>query len=378
MNGTQTARSGACRHGAASISRRARIGGGVCRRALTVPALIALNIMLAACGPAVSYERSSEGPTVYLDELSDASKAAARQQIVASLNRGIGLYKLGVGDEVDIFFHVSHQPTARPYVISPADKIHVEFLGDTENTQTVLVRPDGRISLPLIGAVMAAGQTPDGLARQLQQRYSRLLTEPKITVTVTQSHTKLDDFFEALGASGKGRILLDKVLPDGTIALPLLPGLPARGRTLPELKAAIDAAYAAQGLEVSVSISPRTLKSNATLVIGEVTKPGRYDLDRPMTVAMAVARAGGALTTGARSSVRIFYFGSDGAPRVRAINLDDVVDQFRLEDDMIVPPNSIIYVPPTDLAKTGRLLNAVLHDILRFQGFSIGGGYSIE
>lgn len=345
---------------------------------MILPALIALNMLLTGCEPAVSYERSTEGPTVYLDELSDAAKAAAREKIVASLNRGIGLYPLGVGDEIDIFFHVSHQATSRPYLISPADKIHVEFLGDTENSSTVLVRPDGRVSLPLIGAVMAAGQTPDGLARQLQQRYSKLLTEPKITVTVTQSHTKLDDFFEALGASGKGRILLDKVLPDGTIALPLLPALQARGRTLPELTSAIDAAYAAQGLDVSVSISPRTLRSNATLVIGEVSKPGRLDLDRPMTVAMAVARAGGALKTGASNSVRVFYFGADGAPRVRAINLDEVVDEFRLEDDMIVPPNSIIYVPPTDLAKTGRLLNAVLHDILRFQGFSIGGGYSIE
>jgi hypothetical protein len=93
---------------------------------------------------------------------------------------------------------------------------------------------------------------------------------------------------------------------------------------------------------------------------------------------MAVARAGGALITGSQSSVRVFYIGSDGAPRIRSINLNGVLDDFRLEEDMIVPANSIIYVPPTELAKTGRLLNAVLHDILRFQAFSIGGGYGIQ
>ena len=54
------------------------------------------------------------------------------------------------------------------------------------------------------------------------------------------------------------------------------------------------------------------------------------------------------------------------------------MDDFRLEDDMIVPANSIIYVPPTELAKTGRFLDAVLRDIFQFQGVSIGGSFQIE
>jgi protein involved in polysaccharide export with SLBB domain len=344
----------------------------------TALAPLALSLGLTACEATQSYERSSEGSTVYLDELGDAAKAEARQKIAQILSHGVAVYALGVGDEIDVFFHISRKATSRPYVITATDKVRIEFLGDTENSQTVQVRPDGRISLPLIGPVMAAGQTASGLAQQLQARYSGVLTEPKITVNVTQAHTPLDDFFEALGASGKGRSLADKVLPDGTMSLPLLPPIAARGRTLADLKRDIDAAYQAKGLDVFVSLAPRTLRSNAALVIGEVSKPGRLDLTRPITVAMAVAQAGGALPTGAQSSVRIFYIGSDGAPRVRSINLNDVLDGFRLEDDMIVPPNSIIYVPPTELAKTGRLLNAVLHDVLRFQGFSIGGGYAIE
>jgi len=56
---------------------------------------------------------------------------------------------------------------------------------------------------------------------------------------------------------------------------------------------------------------------------------------------------------------------------MRSVNLKDVIEGLRLEEDMIVPNNSVIYVPPTELAKTGRLLDAVLRDILRFQGFSI-------
>src|SRR5712692_5626733 len=257
-----------------SSPRRAIWGGAL--------ALIVLSLGLTACDTR-SFERTSDGTTVYIDELSEASKAEARQKIAQNLSRGVDAYDLGIGDEIEIFFHISRKPTPRQYVISAADKLRIEFLGDTENSRTVQVPPDGRISLPLIGPVMAAGQTADGLARQLQGRYSGILTEPKITVNVTETHSPLDDFIDVLG-SAKGRSIIDKVLPDGTIFLPRLSPLRAQGRTLTDLKRDIDAAYSAKGLDVFVSIVPRTLQAKAALVIGEVSKPGRIELDRPTTV----------------------------------------------------------------------------------------------
>jgi len=340
-------------------------------------ALIVLSLGLTACDTR-SFERTSDGTIVYIDELSEASKTEARQKIAQNLSRGVDAYDLGIADEIEIYFHISRKPTSRQYVISPADKLRIEFLGDTENSRTVQVPPDGRISLPLIGPVMVAGQTADALARQLQGRYSGILTEPKVTVNVTETHSPLEDFIDVLGSASKGRSIVDKVLPDGTISVPLLPPVPARGRTLRALEREIDAAYAAKGLDVFVSLVPRTLRPGATLVMGEVGKPGRMELDRPVTVTMAIAQAGGVLTTGSTSSVRVFYMGDDGAPRVRSINLTNVMDNLKIEDDMIVPPNSIIYVPPTDLAKLGRLEDAVLRDILRFQGTNIGFAYLLN
>ena len=149
-----------------------------------------MNFNLTACEH-TSYERTSGGPTVYLDELSDAAKIAARQQIVQSLTRGGGAYVLGLGDEVEIFFHLERRATARPYVISTADKLRIEFLGDTDS-QIVQVRPDGRISLPQIGPVMAAGQTAADLARRGGYQYARVCHRsflPKWTPSdVTDGH----------------------------------------------------------------------------------------------------------------------------------------------------------------------------------------------
>jgi protein involved in polysaccharide export with SLBB domain len=336
--------------------------------------LILLGVGLTACASSSSsYERISDGSTVYLDQLSDVAKVEARQKIAQSLTRGAQVFYFGVGDEIEIFFHINRKPTPREYVVSVADKLRIEFLSDTENARTVQVRPDGRISVPLIGPVMAAGQTADALARELQARYSGILTGPQITVNVTETHSPLEDFIDMIGQSSKGRSIVEKVLPDGTISLPRLSPIKARGRTLDDVRHEIDAAYTALGLDVSVSLVPRALPPGTTFVLGEVAKPGRFDLERPRTVLMVVAQAGGVLPTGSMSSVRLFYTGEDGMQRMRSINLTGVMEDLRLEDDMIVPNNSIIYVPPTELAKLGRLEDAVLRDILRYNGISVGG-----
>jgi polysaccharide biosynthesis/export protein PslD len=175
-----------------------------------------------------------------------------------------------------------------------------------------------------------------------------------------------------LGSSTKGRSIVDKVLPDGTVSVPLLPPLRARGRTLKDLQNEIDAGYSRLGLDIFVSLVPRTLRAGTTLVVGEVSKPGRIELERPQTVLMTVAQAGGVLPTGSMDSVRVFYIGEDGVQRVRSINLKDIMEDLKFEQDMIVPNNSIIYVPPTELAKLGRLEDAILRDILRYNGANIG------
>ena len=355
---------------------RRRTGRRTAWGVAVLPVLI--TVLLVGCQPSPSFERESNGRTIYLDQLSEAAKAKARQQIESSLSHGVSAYELGVGDEVDLLFHIDRRVTAKPYTIVPGDKLSVDILGDTANSGTVQVLPDGRVFLPLIGAVRAAGRTAEALGRELQERYSKVLTGPQVTVNVTTSHSLLDDFLAALGSSAKGRVLSEKVLPDGTMALPLLSPVRARGRTMTQLTDAIDSAYAAKGLAVSVSIIPRSLQANAALVIGEVGKPGRIELQQPTTVAMAVAQAGGVSTAGAMDAVRVFYIAADGTPRIRSINLNEVLNGFKLEDDMIVPRNSIIYVPPTELAKTGRFMSSVMRDILRVQGFNIGGGYSIQ
>jgi polysaccharide export outer membrane protein len=225
---------------------------------------------------------------------------------------------------------------------------------------------------------MAAGKTVDALGDELERRYAGVLSQPQITINETETHTPLEDLMEAIGPNQQRRSISDKVLPDGTISLPLLRPIQARGLTLPDVEREIDTAYSAAGLDVSVSLIPRSLRVGATLVLGEVAKPGRIDSDRPQTVLMAVAQAGGVTTQGSLEDVRVFYIGNDELPRIRLVNLNEVMGGLKLENDMIVPSNAVIYVPPTELAKTGRLLDSVLRDILRYQGFGFGANFIIN
>ncbi|MBV8888982.1 MAG: polysaccharide biosynthesis/export family protein [Alphaproteobacteria bacterium] len=339
---------------------------------------VAVGIALNACESRRSYERVAGGSTVYFDQLGDAEKAEARDKIAQILNEGLQTYDLQIGDEFEIFFDIARKPTPKEYVIAVADRLSIQFLNETDNNRVVQVRPDGQISMPLLGSITAAGKTIDALTRELQHRYASLLTQPQITINETETHSPLEDFIEAMGGASRARTVVDKVLPDGTISVPLLHPIKARGRTIAELESDIDAAYTEAGLGISVSLLPRSLRAGTALVLGEVARPGRIETDRPQTVLMTIAQAGGVLPTGSLEAIRVLYVGNDGLPRMRAINLKDVLEDLSLEEDMIVPNNAVIYVPPTELAKTGRLLDAVLRDILRFQGFSLGGQYLLN
>lgn len=76
------------------------------------------------------------------------------------------------------------------YVIGAEDMLNVNVWKEPEMSGTVPVRPDGKISLPLINDVQAAGYTPMQLAANVSDQLKRYLTEPRVTVTVTAINSR--------------------------------------------------------------------------------------------------------------------------------------------------------------------------------------------
>lgn len=70
------------------------------------------------------------------------------------------------------------------YVIQPNDLLEIFVWKEPELTRKVLVRPDGRISFPLVQDLLAAGVSPGELKARIEQRLSEYIEAPSVTVIV--------------------------------------------------------------------------------------------------------------------------------------------------------------------------------------------------
>ena len=76
------------------------------------------------------------------------------------------------------------------YTIGADDVLNVMFWRDKEMTADVVVRPDGRITLPLVNDIVAVGLTPEQLRDRIKTEASRFVEEPSVTVVVKQINSR--------------------------------------------------------------------------------------------------------------------------------------------------------------------------------------------
>jgi polysaccharide export outer membrane protein len=76
------------------------------------------------------------------------------------------------------------------YEIGPEDVIFVEVWHDNDFTRAHVVRPDGKISMQLVGEIQAAGQTPVNLAKAIAAKLSTIIRDPQVDVSVRQVRSK--------------------------------------------------------------------------------------------------------------------------------------------------------------------------------------------
>ena len=85
---------------------------------------------------------------------------------------------------------VSASQAGPEYVIGPDDALHIAVWREADLTASLPVRPDGKISLPLLDDVQAAGLTPKQLADSITEKLKKFLADPRVTVVVTQINSK--------------------------------------------------------------------------------------------------------------------------------------------------------------------------------------------
>lgn len=89
------------------------------------------------------------------------------------------------------------------YIIGSGDTLRIQVLQNTELNAEVPVRPDGKISTPLVNDVVAAGKSPTQLARDIEQTLSQYVRNPTVSVIVVHS----------TGDQGKVQVIGQAVAP---------------------------------------------------------------------------------------------------------------------------------------------------------------------
>jgi len=78
------------------------------------------------------------------------------------------------------------EPRVRDYHIGVEDQLLISVWGEPDLSMSATVRPDGKITLPLVNDVRAAGMTPDEFRKELATELSKFVTDPSVTVIVEQ------------------------------------------------------------------------------------------------------------------------------------------------------------------------------------------------
>jgi polysaccharide export outer membrane protein len=170
----------------------------------------------------------------------------------------------------------SAKPVASPvlpkdYVIGVEDVLNVVFWKDKELSAEVLVRPDGKISLPMLNDVTAAGMTPEQLAAAVQKAAAKFVRDPGVTVMVKE------------------------------------------------------------------------VRSRKVFVIGEVAKPGTFQLASEMNVIQIIAEAGGFLETANKSDV-VVVRNENGQERRFKVNYGEVVKGKNVGQNIKLLPGDTILI----------------------------------
>lgn len=268
-------------------------------------------------------------------------------------------YRVRVGDQLRFIFIATRQQSLEPYRLMVGDQVAISSVTD-ENfrvgdlTRGLAIQPDGDLHLELIGSVQAAGLTIEELRKELDRRYAAYSETSDIVVLPVQTNTKLEDLNRAVSnfQTAGGQNVETVVNPDGRVQLPIIGAVRIIGMTLEEAKREINLRY--QNADYwGILIEPQLTDQadHFVYVMGEVGRPGRYQLEGPTTVTHALAMAEGIRVGGNMRQVIVLRRAEDW--RLLATMLDirgellgktpTPADEIWLRDSdlIIVPPQPI-------------------------------------
>ncbi|MFZ0945894.1 MAG: polysaccharide biosynthesis/export family protein [Syntrophobacteraceae bacterium] len=260
-------------------------------------------------------------------------------------------YKIGAGDVIEVAYSIRYEKNPGEYRLDVQDKISITLAYYPQFNSSVLVRTDGKISVPLIGDVVAESKTPMELAAILDKQYTKYLTNPSVTVALEEFNVKIDELRKAITTASRGQSKIAPVTPDGRIAFPIIGNMQAEGYTLSQLEKVVNEKYANQVRNLNCTLILNEIHHSKVYIFGEVERQGPLDMLTTMSLLDVISAAGGIKKTAKIKEIMIFR--NDGLERPMAFKVDlkPVFEQGYTFPDLRLKPADIVFVPKSGLAK---------------------------
>jgi len=155
------------------------------------------------------------------------------------------------------------------------------------------------------------------------------------------------------------------VLPDGYIILVNAGSLYIQGMTVPEVVEATKKAYSGILHDPMIDVDLVDFQKPYFVVLGQVQKPGQYDLRYDMSVTQAVAVAGGFAST-AKTQLLLYHPISPTTMEVKKLNIKDILNGKNVNEEVHLSPGDMIFVPEKAITK-----------FRKYVPYGVGTGYNV-
>ena len=201
------------------------------------------------------------------------------------------------------------------YLIGLGDRIDVSVWRVPDLSKEVIVRPDGKISFPLLGDLQATGLTLVELDEQLTKGLSNYVKDPQVSLMVTSF-------------GWRGEVPADVLLDENP----------------------------------QVTVMIKQFGARKVVVLGEVRNPGFHDFTGDIRLLEALALAGDCTKYAVKNNVVVIRGDIHKSPQVFKLNVIEILKHAKLEQNILIQPHDIVFVPRTLIGN----INAFFEDIRPF------------
>lgn len=282
-------------------------------------------------------------------------------------------YQLKPGDRLSLVFMADiKKDLTEAYTLDIGDEIRVSIYDREDLSGSYVVVPDGWIYLPLIRPLKVKGLTLEQLNQLLVEEFKGIVKDPQVTVGLNRFNNRVSAFINSLSQfNPQGSVYEAVIDADGAAIFPQLGAVHLSSMTLDQANGILYEQYRRilPGIDVTARIS--STKGNVITILGEVKRPGSFEIYGNVTLIAALGLAEGWNSTAHLESVIL----------VQQRKGEYYLNKYDLEKNLIgatqiqMAGGDLIFIPRTAISDVNVLIDQFLRKNLPI---NIGVGIPIN